>query len=208
MLLIFCGLGVYAQPTLKGGLESFINNNKIYPKYSLSNCIDGTVSIAFKLNKKGVVYYSEVRNGIGTDLDQEALRLIRMSSGRWTVPSDHDTTVMIITPISFKLSDCVGKSKEEIKAAIAAYQSNTDLTTVVLNYYRDKELGRKPGITEERALELKQTLGYDEDYLSRRIEDGKKKLKQKDLQGACEDFKFVKYMGSALANDLLAQHCK
>ncbi|RZK82453.1 MAG: energy transducer TonB [Pedobacter sp.] len=206
--LILAGFNLSAQPSLKGGLESFLRNNKVYPKYSLSNCIDGTVNVAFKLNDKGVVYYSEVRNGIGTDLDAEALRLIRMSSGKWLVPADHDSTVFVITPINFKLSDCLGRSKQEIKAAIDAYKANTDLTNAVLAYYRDKEQNRPTGITDAKAQELKETLGYDDDYLSKRLEDGKKKLKQRDFQGACEDFKFVKYMGSAIADDLLAKHCK
>jgi len=208
IFLLLSGLSLRAQPSLKGGLESFVRNNKVYPKYSLSNCIDGNVTIAFKLNKKGVVYYSEVRSGVGTDLDQEALRLIRMSSGRWAVPADHDSTIFIITPINFKLTDCQGKSKEEIKAAIEAYQANADLTNAVLSFYRNKEQNLPAGITESRALELKETLGYDDDYLARRLDDGKKKLKQQDFQGACEDFKFVKYMGSAIADDLIARHCK
>jgi TonB family protein len=208
IIFLFAGFQVKAQPSLKGGLESFVQNNRVYPRYSLANCIQGVVNIAFKLNKKGSVYYSEVRRGVGTDLDDEALRLIRMSSGRWIVPADHDTTISVIVPISFSLSDCSGKSSREVKAAIDAYQSNTDLTNSILNYYRNKELGKPAGITEAKASELKTILGIDDDYLRRRLADGLKKLKQKDNQGACEDFKFVKYMGSELANESLAKYCK
>jgi TonB family protein len=208
IILLFTGFQLKAQPSLKGGLESFIQNNRVYPRYSLANCIQGVVNIAFKLDKKGNIYYSEVRKGVGTDLDVEALRLIRISTGRWIVPSDHDTATAIIVPISFSLSDCAGKSAQEVKAAIEAYKSNTDLTNSILNYYRNKELGKPGGITEAKAAELKADLGIDEDYLRKRIADGMKKLKQKDNQGACEDFKFVKYMGSELANDLLLKYCK
>jgi TonB family protein len=207
-LLVIVGFQLQAQPSLKGGLGPFVQNNKLYPSYSLANCIQGTVNIAFKLDRKGNVYYSEVRKGVGTDLDDEALRLIRMSSGRWIVPKDHDTTLSIIAPINFTLSDCAGKSAREVKAAIEAYKATTDLTNTVLNYYRNVELGKPPGITQAKAAELQKTLGIDDAYLERRLEDGKKKLKQKDRQGACEDFKFVKYMGSKLADDWLAKYCK
>lgn len=208
VLLIFLGYGLKAQPSLKGGLETYVQNNRVYPKYSLANCISGVVDIAFKLNSKGKVYYSEVRRGVGTDLDNEALRLIRMSSGKWTVPADHDTSVFILAPISFKLSGCEGKRPQEIKAAIEAYKANTDLTNTVLNYYRSKEKGELPGIPEQKALELKETLGYDDNYLLQRLKDGERKLKQGDIQGACEDFKFIKYMGSGIANELLDKNCK
>lgn len=207
-LLIIAGIQLNAQPSLKGGLGNFVQSNKVYPRYSLANCIQGTVNIAFKLDRDGRVYYSEVRKGVGTDLDDEALRLIRMSSGKWIVPADHDTTLSIIAPINFALSDCVGKSAREVKEAIEAYKATTDLTNAVLNYYRNIELGKPLGITFARVTELKATLGIDEDYLQRRLEDGKKKLKQKDNQGACEDFKFVKYMGSKIADELLAKYCK
>ncbi|MHA4893929.1 TonB family protein [Pedobacter sp. PWIIR3] len=208
VLLTFSGFYLHAQPSLKGGLESFIQNNKIYPKYSLSNCISGTVTIAFKLNNKGRVYYSEVRKGIGTDLDDEALRLIRLSSGKWTVPQGHDSTLVVIAPISFKLTDCEGRTPQDVKAAIEAYKANTDLTNAVLNYYRDKEMNKKPGITESKASELKALLGYDDSYLLQRLQDGKQKIRQGDLQGACEEFKFIKYMGSDLSKELLAKYCK
>lgn len=200
---------LHAQPVFRGELESFVLKNQVYPLYSLQNCIEGSVSVGFKLNHKGEVYFSQVRSGIGTDLDDEALRLIRMSSGRWTVPQDHDSTVVIIMPIIFKLSgyDCAGKNKAEIQEAIRTYKSNAGLTDAVLNFYKNKASGKYTREEEQKIVALKKSLGYDEIYLNNRITEGKKKLKQKDRQGACEDFTFVKYMGSDLADELLARYC-
>jgi TonB family protein len=208
-LFLFSGLALRAQPALKGGLENFVVNNKVYPLYSLHNCIQGSVTIGFKLNDQGEVYYSEIRSGVGTDLDDEALRLIRMSSGKWTVPQGHDSTIVIIAPINFKLSgyDCADKSTEEILEAIRNYKTNKGLTDAVLNFYRNKAAGKFSREEESKIVALKTSLGYDDDYLNNRIADGRKKLKQKDKQGACEDFLFVKYMGSDLADDLLAKYC-
>jgi len=210
LALLFAGLGATAQPALKGGLDNFVINNKVYPLYSLQNCIEGSVTIGFKLNKQGEVYYSEVRKGVGTDLDDEALRLIRMSSGKWIVPQDHDSTVVIIAPINFKLSgyDCANKSREEILAAIRNYKVSQSMTDVVLNFYKNRPDGKSTKEEEAKIVALKNSLGYDDEYLTSRISDGKKKLKQKDKQGACEDFLFVKHMGSDLADDLLAKYCR
>ena len=208
-LFLLLGLNVKAQPTLKGGLESFVMNNKVYPRYSLQNCIDGSVTISFKLNKAGEVYFSKIQKGIGTDLDDEALRLIRLSSGKWTVPADHDTTVSVVVPINFKLSgdDCQNKSQKDIKQAIETYKTNVGMTDAVLNFYRHKATGKFTADEERRIQALKASLGYDQEYMKMRINDGLKKLKQKDKQGACEDFIFVKNMGYDLADEQIAKYC-
>ncbi|TDQ09717.1 TonB family protein [Pedobacter metabolipauper] len=209
LIFLLSGFVLKAEPELKGGLESFINANKIYPQYSLRNCIDGTVTIGFKLNKNGKVYFSVIRSGVGTDLDDEALRLVRMSSGQWIVPEDHDTATVIIAPIKFTISgqDCQGKSRQEINLAIESYRANKGSTDAVLNFYRNKGTATYTRAEELRILALKQSLGYDEAYFKERIEDGLKKIQQKDQQGACEDFRFVKNMGSNLADEMLAKYC-
>lgn len=207
---MLCTLGLSAQPVVKGGLEAFVTANNVYPQYSLQNCIQGTVTISFKLNKDGFVYYSKIRSGIGTDLDDEALRLIRLSSGKWIVPKNHDTTVSLIAPIKFTLSgyNCENKNPEEIKRAIALYRSNQGLAGTIQNFYRNKEKGTYKKAEEARIIALRTELGYDDEYFQERIKDGLKKLKQKDRQGACEDFLFVKYMGSDLADEMLEKYCR
>lgn len=212
-ILLLCfllfGFSVQSQPSLKGGLETFVRNNKVYPPYALQNCIQGLVNIEFKLNRKGEVFYSAIRSGLGTDLDQEALRLIRLSSGKWDVPKGHDTTVVLIAPMVFELTGygCELKSKADINLAIANYKSNEALTEIIQNFYKNKGKIASTPEDEVRFSRLKDELGYNEKYFRERLDDGKRKLKQKDLQGACEDFMFVKNMGSNLADELIAQYC-
>ena len=209
--LLFISLSVKAQqPELKGGLSSFVKSNTIYPAYSLKNCIEGTVHVGFKLDVQGNVYYSTVTKGIGTDLDDEALRLIRLTNGKWTVSSNHDSLALIVVPVNFKLSgyDCNYKIKSEIALAIKVYNDNEELKKVVLNFYRNKENGTSRPEDEVKILRIKNELEIDEEYLNSRIELGLKKIKQGDKQGACEDFNFVKYMGSDKANDWLNKYCK
>ncbi|WP_316810675.1 TonB family protein [Pedobacter heparinus] len=208
--LMLLTAAVSAQPTIKDGLEAFVVANNVYPQYSLQNCIQGTVIISFKLDKQGQVYYSKVSSGIGTDLDDEALRLIRLSSGKWAVPANHDTSIFLIAPMKFTLSgyNCADKDPQGIKKAIAVYRSSEALANSIQNFYKNKEKGDFKPAEEARFIALKKELGYDDEYLSGRIQDGLKKLKQKDKQGACEDFLFVKYMGSDLADEVLEKYCK
>lgn len=210
-VLIFISFSVKAQqPEMKGGLANFIKSNTIYPAYSLQNCITGTVNVGFKLNSKGHIYYSTVVKGIGTDLDEEALRLIRLTNGKWTVSSKADSLALIVVPVNFSVNsrDCSYKIKAEIAMAIKAYQDEEELKKVVLNFYRNKEKGLAKPEDELKILRIKDDLNIDDEYLNAKIEMGLKKFKQGDLLGACEDFNFVKYMGSDKANSMLAKYCK
>lgn len=209
-LLIITGTVKAQQPELKGGLAAFVKNNTIYPPYSLQNCIQGTVNVGFKLNANGEVYYSLVTTGMGTDLDEEALRLVRMSSRKWTVPKEYDTTSLLVVPVNFSLSGygCETKSKADIAFAIKNYKDQEELTKVISNFYLNKERGTFNPADEAKVLQIKNQLGIDDEYLDERINRALKKIKQGDKQGACEDFNFVKYMGSEKANDWLTKYCK
>ncbi|MBB6274788.1 hypothetical protein HDF26_005270 [Pedobacter cryoconitis] len=210
VFLFLAGLSSKAQPVLKGGLGTFIQKNIVYPAFSLQNCIQGKINISFKVNLAGEVYTSKVSSGLGIDLDQEALRLIRLSSGQWQVPAQYDTTYVLIAPVNFTLSggDCSLINATQKNKAIAAYKANEGLTDVITNFYRNKAQGNYNEADEGRIVALRQELGYDDAYLEKIIAQGQRKLKQKDKQGACEDFLFVKYMGSALADELLEKYCK
>jgi TonB family protein len=209
-LILSCTVAM-AQVQFKNGpsgFAAFLKNYTIYPPFSKGNCIQGTVNISFKLDQKGQIYSSKVTRGIGTDLDDEALRLVRLSSGKWQVSAGYDTTISVVVPVNFKLAgyNCENKTAAEIKESIAAYQANEGLTNAVINFY--KNIGEaKPG-QEQKILAIKAQLGIDDEYLDEVIKSGLKKIKQGDKQGACEDFNFVKNMGSNQASAYLAKYCK
>lgn len=201
------------DPEFKGGkraLFSFLANNQIYPAYSKDNCIQGTIAVSFKLNRAGKVYDSEVKEGFGVDLDQEALRLVRLTSGKWKVPASHDTSVALVLPVNFSLRefDCERLPQEEVKKAIAAYKSRLSLTEAITNYYENKAAGKPDAEEEITIIQLKGQLGYDEKYIDRTLKAAVRKLKQGDEESACEDFKFIKNLGSSKADKLIRQNCK
>ncbi len=211
LCLMFCCTVSVAQLQFKTGKTGFVNflrENTIYPSFSKQNCIQGTVDVSFKLDQKGKVYSSKVTKGILTELDEEALRLIRLSSGKWQIPAGYDTTISVIVPVNFKLSgyNCESKSNADIREAIQAYENEENLIKTVINFYKNIDLA-KPG-QEAQIIAIKNQLGIDDDYLDDRVKDGLKKIKQGDKQGACEDFLFVKNMGSTKADKYIAQYCK
>lgn len=190
------------------GFASFLENNTIYPPFSKQNCIQGTVNVSFKLDQSGKVYLSKITKGIISELNDEALRLVRMSSGKWQVPAGYDTTISVVVPVNFRLSgyDCEGKSKADIKAAIVSYEAEEGLTNAVINFYKNKDQATPE--QEAQILAIKSQLGIDDEYLDVLIKTALKKIKQGDKQGACEDFNLVKNLGSDKANDYLSKYCK
>lgn len=199
------------QPVFKGkNLNTFIYNVLIYPEYSRDNCLQGTVHVSFKLNKQGRIYQSEVQKGFGTDLDLEALRVVRLTSGKWIMPADHDTLISMVLPVNFTLRDfkCEERSKDEINAAINAYQARKGMSEVILNYYDKKTAGVYDAEGELRIQALKLQLGYDEKFIDRLLKQAQRKLKQEDFEGACEDFILVRRLGSDKSASFIEQNCK
>lgn len=210
LLVLISGFTFAQNPTIKGGLANFINQRVLYPQYSWQHCIQGKVSVSFKLNKKGEVYYTAIIKGIISELDKEAVRLIKLSSKKWAVPSGYDTTSLLVVPVNFIVSghDCNTTSNSEITFAINNYIKNEQMENSIINFYKALEKGQADKKDESVFTAYKETLGIDNDYLKDRIDIGLKKIKQKDIAGACEEFVFVRYMGSSLADKFLEKYCK
>jgi hypothetical protein len=189
-------------PKLKGGesLQSFIKRSLIYPEYSKQYCIQGTVHVSFR----------KVQKGYGVDMDTEALRLVRLTSGLWKVPASFDTSQEIVVPINFSLREynCEQRSPQEISDAIAAYKARENLTKAVINFYEKKSAGAYAQDDEEKIIELKDQLGYDDKFFDRLLRQAKQKLKQGDKDGACEDFNLVRQLGSDKSKTYLTESCR
>jgi len=200
-------------PTYKGGqdgLNSFIFRTIIYPEYSKYNCLQGTVNVSFRLNRRGRIVQSQIERGLGIDLDDEALRVVRLTSGKWTVPTEFDTTQFLTIPINFSLKEynCESKSREEIREAISAYKAREDLTKAIINYYQHRDESSVNFKRESEILALKTQMGYDDRFIDRTIRQANQKLRQGDKESACEDYNLVKNLGSDRADKLITDNCK
>ena len=200
-------------PEFKGGskrLNDFVSQSLIYPEYSKQNCLQGTVQVSFRLTKSGKIFSSRIQKGFGLDLDDEALRIVRLTSGRWIVPPTFDTTQAIVIPINFSLKEynCENSSPDDLKEAIASYKAREDLTKAIFNFYDKKNTSNYTASDEAKIHELKAQLGYDERFLNRLLKQAQQKLKQGDKDGACDDFTFIKRLGSDKAAKYISSSCQ
>ncbi|WP_345950071.1 energy transducer TonB [Mucilaginibacter sp. PAMB04274] len=212
----FCGLfSGYAQPTFKGGaaaLDNFIAANIIYPEFSSQNCIAATIQVSFNIDKAGGVTDAQVQQGPGIDLDEEALRVVKLTSGKWEVPAGYTNAVRVVLPIRFRPDYIKCQKRTEgmmsMQEAIIAYQKRQELENAVTNYYINKYAGKAPTQKESTIEALKTELGINEDLWKDLLEQANQKLKQGDKEGACKDWNFVKNTGSNMADSYLAKHCQ
>ena len=201
------------DPTYKGGitaLNNFISSNLIYPGFSKNNCIQGTIYVAFQIDKNGVVFNSQVQKGLGVDLDDEALRLVRITSNKWVIPNNHNINTRLVIPVNFSLKNynCNERSADQINNAIALYQSRLALEKAVINYYKNKAAGKANEQNEAEIIILRSELGFDDKFIAQKLREAKQKIKQGDKEGACESLYFVKYTGSTAADLLITENCK
>lgn len=201
-----------AQPQFKGGAEAldrFLAANIVYPEYSRQNCIPGTIKVKFRLDSLGKVREASAIDGLGIDLDDEAVRVIKMTSGKWQLPAHYNTNNNIVLPIRFVPDNarCTNATNASINAAIASYQSQQELQNAVTNYYKNKYIGKADTTKETQIIILKKQLGYNDDFIADVLEQANKKLKQGDKDGACEDWDFIHNIGSDRADEFIKRYC-
>jgi len=201
-----------AQPSFKGGaaaMDNFLSNNIVYPEYSRQNCIPGVIKVRFRVDSLGKVSEATVLEGMGIDLDDEAVRVIKMTSGHWQISADYNTNSNIVLPIRFVPDNarCTNATKASIAAAIDNYRSQQELQNAVTNYYKNRDNSATDPNKEARIIALKKQLGYDDDFINDVLDQASKKLKQGDKAGACENWNFIHNIGSDKADGFIAKYC-
>ena len=69
------------KPEYVGGptaIRQFVTANIQYPAAALEAGIEGTVSLRYDINYKGIVTGAKIISGIGYGCDQEAIRLVKL----------------------------------------------------------------------------------------------------------------------------------
>ncbi len=112
------------MPKFLGGeyaMMRFINNNIRYPKTAADSHIEGKVIVQFVVEKDGSIGEVKVARGVHKDLDQEAVRVIKMlpkfyEPGRNAI--GEPVRVWYTMPINFKLQGAVeGPTGDYVKDA-------------------------------------------------------------------------------------------
>ncbi|RYF49043.1 MAG: energy transducer TonB [Cytophagaceae bacterium] len=216
LFMVFCLACIatgYSQPVFKGGqaaLKDFISGKIVYPEYSRQNCISGTVQVRFTLDKAGNVTEAKIHQGLGIDIDDEALRVVELTSGQWEIPAGYNTATQIVLPVSFTAdqSRCASTRRQDIDIAIMAYKNRRNMEDVVTHYYKSKYEGKADSASETTIINLKKQLGFDDDLITEVLDQADEKLKQGDKAGACEDWYFIRNIGSTRADKFIDSYCK
>jgi TonB family protein len=100
---------VSVQPEFKGGkseLIKFLRSNVKYPKAAELNGKQGTVMVEMLMEKDGSFsFVKTVNKPFGFGLEEEAIRVMKLSEGKWKVAKINDQPVRIrwVYPIKFSL---------------------------------------------------------------------------------------------------------
>ncbi|MGE5427275.1 MAG: TonB family protein [Methylococcaceae bacterium] len=100
---------VEQMPEFPGGseaLKTYIATNVKYPDIALAGGVEGQVIVSFLVDKTGNISKANIKRGVETSLDKEALRVVN-SMPKWNPGKQNgeNVTVTLELPINFKLPD-------------------------------------------------------------------------------------------------------
>jgi TonB family protein len=96
----------HTHPEFEGGekaLRDFINENLRWANREI--CLEGKVYVGFIITKEGDLTDIKVRKGIHPAFDEEAIRVIKLTNGKWKAGRLNGKAVDVnyTIPIKFKL---------------------------------------------------------------------------------------------------------
>jgi TonB family protein len=121
-------------PEFTGGqtaLRKFLTDHVIVPPFALNNQLAGAVDVEFVLTPDGQMDSLRVTNGVCCGLDEEALRVARLTAGKWKPGQIQGTAVRtrVDLPITFRVQNKNSRSVayvQEMKVKYTTYQGSAD----------------------------------------------------------------------------------
>jgi Ca-activated chloride channel family protein len=97
-----------SSPEFKGGekaFREFLQKNLIYPQEAKEKGIEGTVYVEFIVNADGSIENIAIVRSVHKLLDEEAIRVIKLTSGKWKPGKQNGKAVKasMIVPVKLKL---------------------------------------------------------------------------------------------------------
>lgn len=86
--------------------RKFIAENVIYPEEAINNGVSGTVVLQFIVNKTGEISDVKILGSAHSELDEEAIRVLILSSSLWSPGKQSGKPVNVIYrfPVKFRIS--------------------------------------------------------------------------------------------------------
>jgi len=113
-------------PSYPGGKEAyrkFIFENLVYPEEALSKKVEGLVYVEYTVNNIGEIVDVEVKKGIGSGCDEEAIRLVRMLTYEPARNRGIKMKALMKTRIHFKLT---GNTQTLVQPGIQVNYTSTN----------------------------------------------------------------------------------
>ncbi len=97
-----------STPEFKGGekaFKEFLKSNLSYPSSAKEKGIEGTVYVEFIVNEDGTIEAVAVIRSVSKEIDDEAIRLINLTSGKWKPAKQNGKVIKtsMIVLVKFKL---------------------------------------------------------------------------------------------------------
>jgi protein TonB len=99
-------LYIPVKPSFKNGnVLEFLTSEIKYPNQAINNGVSGKVYVEFIIEKDGTISNVKALKGIGSGCDEEAERVVKLTSGMWTSPqfNGEEVRLKMIQTIFFKL---------------------------------------------------------------------------------------------------------
>lgn len=121
-------------PVYAGGpdeLRKFLAEHVIIPPFALANELAGGVDVEFVLRPDGQIDSVQVSHGACCGLDEEAIRVARLTAGKWTPGRIEGVPVnaRVDLPVTFRVANKNSRSAayyKEMKAKYATYLNSND----------------------------------------------------------------------------------
>ncbi len=123
-------------PAFAGGpeaLRKFLADHVVIPPFATNNQLAGAVDVEFILDQQGQMDSLRVSTGVCCGLDEEALRVARLTAGKWTPGQIQGIPVRsrVDLPIVFRVLNKNSRSAayvQEMKTKFATYQTSAEYT--------------------------------------------------------------------------------
>jgi TonB family protein len=147
-------------PEFPGGIDAFFNflaKNIRYPAESRQKGKQGRVIISFIVEKDGALTGLKVMRGVDAQIDEEALRVLKLSPN-WEPGIQNGKTVRVAytVPISFTLADDGPAKPRGNKSGAVNEDKKSSATFIVLN-----ENEKQQGDTAKKAFTIHLDEAYD-----------------------------------------------
>lgn len=101
---------VDVMPYLLGGIQHFyyfLGQEIEYPRMARDNGIEGTVYVELIIDELGNIESAKIKRGIGGGCDEESIRVLLLTSGKWIPAYDEGKPVKmkITQPIKYSISE-------------------------------------------------------------------------------------------------------